>query len=254
MPDDIPYCGVPPLPGSTSWNLDPLLLLILAALLVFRTWFPQGRGMMQRTAFLLGWGTLALALVSPLCNLSVALFSARVGQHILLALVAAPLLGLGLDLKARGLGLPALAFGLAIWGWHLPGPYAATFNGDGTAYWAMHVTTIGAALWLWAALLGRALDRPDLAALVALVTAVHMGVLGALLTLAPRPLYAPHAKGAVTLPWGLTALEDQQLGGLLMWVPGGLLFAGVVVIALGLALRRGDPGRALVPQTSHRIE
>jgi hypothetical protein len=100
----------------------------------------------------------------------------------------------------------------------------------------MHLTTIGSALWLWAALLGRLADRPDATALAGLVTAVQLGVLGALLTLAPRALYAPHAGGATT-PWGLTPLEDQQLGGLLMWVPGGLIFAAVMVGALAWTLR-----------------
>ena len=248
MPD-IPYCGSPPLPGSVSWNLDPMLLVALALLGLLGSWRlpPEASG--RQASFLLGWGVLFLALVSPLCNLSVALFGARVAQHVLLALVAAPLLAYGLGIRVRGLLLPSFAFGLAIWGWHLPAFYVATFDGDGIAYWAMHGTTIGAALWLWGGLLSRAVDRPDLTALVALVTAVHMGVLGALLTLAPRPLYAPHAQG-VTVPWGFTALEDQQLGGLLMWVPGGLLFAAVVVAGLALALRRAEA--AACPQVPNR--
>ena len=69
-------------------------------------------------------------------------------------------------------------------------------------------------------------------------TSTSARVGGALLTFAPRPLYAVHAPD-VTLPWGYTPLEDQQLGGLLMWVPGGLLFVLVLALGLALALRPG---------------
>jgi putative membrane protein len=58
---------------------------------------------------------------------------------------------------------------------------------------------------------------------------IQMGLLGALITLAPRALYAPHA--LTTWAWGLTPLQDQQLGGAIMWVPGGIVFlvaAGVL--------------------------
>ena len=63
-------------------------------------------------------------------------------------------------------------------------------------------------------------------------------MLGALLTLAPRPLYAIHELTAA--PWGLTALEDQQLGGLLMWVPGGLILAAALAVAMAHALRASE--------------
>jgi putative membrane protein len=241
MPD-IPYCGTPPLPGGATWNLDPVLIALLALAglaLALRT-----RGA-ARAVTGLGWAVLVLALVSPLCNLSVALFSARVGQHMLLTLLAAPLIAWGAwaprhrmaaEREAR-LAPPAGAFALALWAWHMPGPYAATFASDVT-YWAMHATLFGTALWLWAALRRRAEARPDAAALAALATAVQMGLLGALLTLAPRPLFLAAHGPEATGPWGLSPLEDQQLGGLLMWVPGGLVFAAVCVAGLALALRR----------------
>jgi putative membrane protein len=99
----------------------------------------------------------------------------------------------------------------------------------------MQITLVATATWLWRGLLLGAAARPDAVLLAGLATAAQMGVLGALLTFAPRPLFAPHA--LTTLPWGLTALEDQQLGGLLMWVPGGLAFALVALPALARALR-----------------
>jgi len=237
----IPYCGTPPLPGGAAWNLDPILLGALAV---------AGVALARRRCGLAGWAgwaVLVLALVSPLCNLSVALFSARVGQHMQLTLVAAPLVGWGAWSPRReegpGLLAPAVAFALALWAWHLPGPYAATFSSDLT-YWVMHATLFGAALWLWSALRLRATARPDASALAALATAAQMGALGALITLAPRPLFlAAHGPG-VTAPWGFTPLEDQQLGGLLMWVPGGLVFAAACVGGLALALRGGTGAAA----------
>ncbi|MBV1799940.1 cytochrome c oxidase assembly protein [Siccirubricoccus sp. G192] len=232
-----PYCGVPPSPGDVAWNLDPWLIaaLLLGLLLA---WGPAGRGGDRRILFA-GWAVLAAALLSPLCNLSVALFSARVGQHLVLLTAAAPLLALGLRgprwmASPGGLAAAAGAFAVALWAWHLPGPYAATFRSD-LAYWAMQASLLGTAAWLWRGLLLGVAARPDMALLAGLATAAQTGALGALLTFAPRPLFAPH--GLTTLAWGLTPLEDQQLGGLLMWVPGGLAFAAVSLPALARALR-----------------
>lgn len=229
LTDPLPYCGAPPLPGGVVWRLDDPWLLGALALGLALAW----RRAADRRALALGWALLAGALVSPLCNLSVALFSARAGQHLLVLLGAAPLLAAALPKRARTTAGEAAASGLlfaaALWAWHLPGPYAATFRSD-AAYWAMHLSLLGAAWWLWRGLLGPGAARPEAALLGGLATASQMGALGALLTFAPRALYAPHAH--TTLPWGLTQLEDQQLGGLLMWVPGGLAFAAVAVPAL----------------------
>lgn len=243
---EVPYCGAPPVPGGVTWNLDPILIGLLLALGAFVTLQARAAPVgWARTAGPLGWLVLALALVSPLCNLSVALFTARVGQHLLLILVAAPLLALGGAWPRRwptaGAAPAAFAFAVALWMWHLPGPYGASFRSD-TVYWAMHLTLSGTALWFWAALLRRASERPEVVLLAGLGTAVQMALLGALLTLAPRPLFAVHA--GTTGPWGLTWLEDQQLGGLLMWVPGGLLFAGVMLAVAAMVLRRAQAPQA----------
>ncbi len=229
-----PYCGAPPTPGAwlQRWNLDPVLVAALLALLVGYLWLARGKVPAWRQgAFVAGWALTGLALTSPLCALSVALFSARVGQHMLLAALAAPLVALGRPhrLLARALdgrfmsgpAPAAAAFAAMLWLWHAPGPYAATFNGD-LAYWTMHVTTFGAAFWLWSALLAppRALGPFVFATLL---TTGQMGLLGALITFAPAPLYAPHL--TTTWAWGLTPLQDQALGGAIMWVPAGLIFA-----------------------------
>jgi putative membrane protein len=234
----LPYCGIAPVPGAASWNLDPWLagILLAGALLGF-----AGVARARRGAWLAGWSVVALATLSPLCNLSVALFSARVAQHLILLCVAAPLLALAWPSRGptpAGIAAAAFAFALALWTWHLPAPYALTFRSD-LAYWGMQASLVASAAWLWHGLL-RAAARPDAVLLAGLATAAQMGALGALLTFAPRPLFLPHA--FTTLPWGLTPLEDQQLGGLLMWVPGGLAFALIALPALARALR-AEPGR-----------
>lgn len=106
----------------------------------------------------------------------------------------------------------------------------------------MHLSLLGAAAWLWRGLLVGARMRPEAALLAGLVTAAQMGALGAFLTFAPRALFAPHASS--TIAWGLTPLEDQQLGGLLMWVPGGIAFAAVALAAFANAVREPAAGRS----------
>jgi putative membrane protein len=235
--DAVPFCGLPPRPGELAWTLDPLLIGVLLA----------GLGLgwalaSERRLFLAGWAVLAAALLTPLCSLAVALFSVRVGQHLLVMLVAAPLLAAGFRARIAAPGelvLSAIIFAVVLWLWHLPAPYALTFVSD-AAWWAMHASLLGTAAWFWHGV--QRATRADAALLSGLATAAQMGALGAFLTFAPRPLFAPHA--ATTLPWGLTPLEDQQLGGLLMWVPGGVAFAGLALWALSRTLRSAPDHRA----------
>ena len=72
--------------------------------------------------------------------------------------------------------------------------------------------------------------------LAGLVFHVQMGLLGALITLAPRALYAPHA--LTTVAWGLSPLQDQQLGGAIMWIPGCIVFLVVAMLRLAAPVRR----------------
>jgi putative membrane protein len=260
----VPYCGAPPVPAEwlANWNFDPVLLALLAAAAVAyvvgaeRAGVPRAR----RAAFHAGLMVLALALVSPLCNLTVALFSARVAQHMLIALVAAPLLVIGLPERAYALlarrahsrwdattASPAfalagaVAFALALWLWHAPYFYDLTLQSH-AAYWAMHLSFIAAASLLWRSLLDRRPEEGLIALGIALFSMVQMGLLGALLTFAPTSWYLAHR--LTTAAWGFTALEDQQLGGLIMWVPGGgafLLAALVITMRLFSQLERRHP-------------
>lgn len=263
MTNIVPYCGPAPLPASLwlSWNLDPVLigsLIAIAALYRIgcaRLDRDRDRiGGRQTAAFYGGWLITALALTSPLCPLSVSLFAARVGQHMLLALVAAPLAivgrapeaiaaGLGVAVPRGNWGWPAPvaaagSFTVLLWLWHAPAPYAATFSST-PVYWAMHITVFGSALWLWHGLL----DNRHASLLARLTSgfasSAQMGFLGALITLASRPVYAPHA--LTTAAWGLGPLEDQQLGGIIMWVPGCLAFLAFGLLALVPVLNEAAP-------------
>ena len=236
----IAYCGSPPIPGAVAWNLDPVLIAFLlggsftVAALARRRGVPER----QQLAFQAGWLLLALLLISPLCNLSVALFSARVGQHMLIEFAAAPLIACGLpyDTLSRPPGLRtallgAAGFAAVLWFWHLPGPYDWTFR-NVTAYWAMHVSLLLAAVLLWKVLLDA--RQPAASLLASGITTTQMTVLGAIYTFAGRAFFSIHF--GTTGPWGLSPLEDQQLGGLLMWIPPGLALAGVTVWTLASLL------------------
>lgn len=260
----LPYCGAPPAPEAlwTHWRLDPVVLALLAGIWLLywvgserllRTDPHRAPGRGQRAAFHAGWLIATLALVSPLCPLSVSLFAARVSQHVVLTLIAAPLVACALPARsllcalrldrgvppgvavlARALaGAPlaaAAAFAMLIWFWHAPAVYEATFRSV-TVYWLMHLSLFASALWLWTSLL-RAPDTQTgfLSALLAsTLSSVQMGLLGAVITLAPRALYGAHF--LTTAAWGLTPLEDQQLGGVIMWVPGCGVFLLVAMIA-----------------------
>jgi putative membrane protein len=215
------YCGPAPLPEEiwTSWNFDlPLLLaLMLLALII-------GRKVPGAAAV----AVLFIAFVSPLCALSAALFSARVVHHVLLVVVAAPLIALALRPGRAVIGLmPAFVVSTAaLWLWHLPAAYDAAMANVGV-YWGMQATLLLSAILFWRAVLqpGQPLVRVITYIWAALM---QMALLGALLTFAPGSLYAIHA--TAPMYWGLTALEDQQLGGLIMWVPASIPY--VIIGAL----------------------
>jgi putative membrane protein len=219
------YCGPAPDPGGlwARWNFDPVLLAALVVLSVAVRRSPMG---------LAGVGVLAVIFLSPLCALSAALFSARVVHHVLLVAVAAPLLAGGLGKgPARSPMLPFAAATAVLWLWHLPVAYDLAL-GNYAIYWLMQVSLLGTTVLFWTAVLHPA-EEPGVAILATLGSYVQMALLGALLTFAPDGLYAIHQ--TAPMAFGLSPLADQQLGGLVMWVPAGLPF----LIIGGLLARRG---------------
>ena len=192
-----------------------------------------------------------LALVWPLDVLSKTSFAAHMAQHMLLIAVAAPLLALSLPslpaLKNLGtrarrwagaacrgwsaLARPRAAFALhalAIWTGHAPLviAWAAAYR---EAHILVHAALLGTAFLFWSALRAGGRARGGAAALWTLATLLHTGLLGALLTFAPRVLYPGYT------------LDDQQLAGLIMWIPGGFayLLAGLAFAAAWLGHERG---------------
>jgi putative membrane protein len=219
------YCGAPSDPSDWihRWNLDPVLLVTLgvAAFMAPRSRYPR-----------LVWaavGVLALAFVSPLCAMSVALFSARAVHHLLIVTLAAPLIALAFPVRrSKHLGAAFVMSTITLWAWHLPSLYDWALA-DTAMYWLMQISLLGTAAWFWQALFAA---PPVTAALCAILGMAQMGMLGALLTFAKAPLYAAHF--GTTLPWGLEQVADQQLAGLVMWVLGTIPYA----IALAAIARR----------------
>ena len=245
IPAAIPYCGPPPTPGAvwSQWNLDPVILAGLGVGVVLLA-VRYGRitpG--ARWAGALALAALVIAFVSPLCALSSALFAARTLHHILLMCMAAPLVALALSKPASvGIGAVLAATALqavVLWFWHAPDLYAAALSNDGI-YAVMEITLFSAALLFWLSLRGA--SAPG-AALGLVLTMVQMGMLGALLVFAGSALYGPHA--TTTVAWGLTALEDQQLAGLIMWAPaaGIYLVTALVLVARWIGPDPVSPGK-----------
>jgi putative membrane protein len=274
-----------------QWSLEPWVLALMAVsaglyvLGLRRLWQNAGRGRgisaTQAACFAVGWLALLVALVSPLDALGSRLFSAHMLQHELLMLVAAPLLVLGRPLAAwtwafspsqrQTIGrwtrlrwwsaawalltdpLAAWALhALALWLWHIPALFEAALHSN-ALHVLQHASFLITALLFWWAVLGAdARSRTSGFALAYLFTTMlHTGALGALLTLAPTPWYPTYA--AATGALGLNPLQDQQLGGLLMWIPGGLayLVAGLAVVARLLARPAISPATAGRPGLPH---
>jgi putative membrane protein len=280
----------------SAWNVD---LLVLASLVaagwayrrgVLALWARAGRGRgvrgWQALCFAVGLLAVFVALVSPLDRLSLALFSAHMTQHVLLVLVAAPLLVLGQPATAflwvlplntrRGVGrwwrqaagarrvwfilsAPVVAWVLhasATWVWHLPGLYEAALTSR-LLHIVEHIAFLGtAALFWWAIAHAGARGQMGHGAAILYVFTMMMqgGLLGALMTFSGRPWYAAYASTVEV--WGLTPTEDQQLAGLIMWIPASLtyLVAALILMAVWLheAERQVRRNEALPPNTKRQ--
>jgi putative membrane protein len=250
---------------STGYSLLVVGLLVIAATLYavgFARLLPHAHARAalnwRAAAFAGGWMALALALLSPLDAAAGGSFALHMIQHEILMLLAAPLLVLGRGLPmfiwafphesrlalgrlmhrswlSRGWALlttPLSAWilhALALWSWHAPAAFNAAVRNASIHNW-QHVTFLLTALIFWHALLRRSSHASRGMGIVYLfTTTIHTGVLGALLTFARSPLYAS-LDGGLDAWLALTPLEDQQLGGLIMWVPGALVYVGVALV------------------------
>jgi putative membrane protein len=171
--------------------------------------------------------------------------------HMTAVAVAAPLIAYGLagTVLDPALRWPRLFAPLpmsivelvTVWGWHVPAARAlAAESPIGLAVEQLSFAAAG--IGLWSACYGTR-DAPSsarraVAVLALLWTTMHMTLLGALITLASRPLDPAHAHA--DLPWGLGALADQQLGGVVMLlVGGGAYLGGGLALLAGLLRERG---------------
>ena len=258
-----------------AWSLDPWLSPLWALSLLLYAWGLRrlwrrgpghGVGIGQAIAFVLGWLAVGLAMVWPLDALAAWSLAAHMAQHMVLMALAPPLLLAGLPgavwlaalpsawsrritaplssprgrrawQLATGATLVTLLQAAVMWGWHLPAAMELALRHEAVHY-AMHLCFALAGLLFWASLL-RSQREPQLgagSAVAAIVaTMVQMGLLSALLVFASRPLYPWYFDRAPAL--GLSALEDQQLAGLIMWVPSALpyLVGGLTLVAAWLA-------------------
>ena len=254
-----------------TWGWEPYVwfALILSAWLYIRglrRMWRDGRGSgvkaWEAWCYAAGWVALFVALVSPLHPWGRVLFAAHMTQHEILMLVAAPLVVLGRPILvflkalprewAQGLGQLAnrrwwlavwraisnpfaawLIHAAALWIWHVPALFQATIDND-VVHTVQHASFLGSALLFWWAVMhGR--NRAamfGMAVLYQFTTALHSGLLGVLITFADTLIYPAYRD--TTQSWGLTPLEDQQLGGLIMWIP-----AGIVYVIAGLAFFAG---------------
>ncbi len=240
----VPYCGVAPLPADllNRWNWDPVLLMLLAALALGHAQILVRAGEFRSRAwFYASVWLIAFALfVSPLCALSSALFSARVVHHVVLIAVLAPLAILSVPARWRSIawqsaGLWSAVFAVhvaIVWTWHVPASYASALSSD-LIFWIMQISLLASAIAVWRVILtpGRS---PGLALSMTLGTVMQMGLLGAMITFARHPLYIPHF--ATTEPFGLSPLADQQLAGLIMWVPATLPYLCAALALIGRSL------------------
>ncbi|MDF2096940.1 cytochrome c oxidase assembly protein [Aquibaculum arenosum] len=227
----------PVVPGTLwrAWVLAPETLVPLLALLAL-PWLPGLRARVgggERWSWLLGCLLLAVSLVSPLCRLSATLASMHMVQHLLVILLApaamAPLL-LRMRLPLPRPALTTLLFGGLIWLAHAPPIYQAALLSP-TLHLLLLAASLGLALLFWCTALAA---EPLRGMGMVFATMLHSGLLGALLTFSPRLWYPVFGSGP--LAWGLTPLADQQLAGLIMWVPMALLLllAGFWIAARGL--------------------
>lgn len=258
---------------GAGWTLSPgvTLPLALTALLYALGWMrlraraDRGRAGLARGAMLFaaGWIVLAGALVTPLHEAGERSFTLHMIEHELIMLVAALLLvaarpGPAL-LWAFPQGARRVLAGVSRWPfwraltnpftatalqaavlilWHLPVLFDLALRNE-TWHVAQHLSFVASALLFWWAMLhGR--GGPWVAGLCLFITSMVGGGLGALMALAQSPWYSAYAALDLT-PEGLSPVQDQQLAGVIMWVPGGLWHLAVALLFLGRALRASAP-------------
>lgn len=256
------------LPWAWSFDLGIVIPLALSALLYARgSRRDHSTTAQQRLCFWMGWVVLALSLISPLHPLGEVLFSAHMVQHELLMLIAAPLLVLSRPLvpflwaipmnwrRSAGaftkrnpvqrawsfLTTPFVAWwvhAVALWIWHAPALFQATLENN-FIHSLQHISFLGSALLFWWSLFyARGQESYGAGVLYIFTTAIHTSILGALLTFSPAIWYPEYAETSPA--WGLAPLQDQQIGGLIMWVPAGLVYIAASLVLFAAWMKASE--------------
>jgi putative membrane protein len=267
---------------ASNWNWEPAFTIPLFAfgLLVFTGLTRLGsrtryslHWRRQSIFISLGWLSLLIALNSPIHTLGESLFWVHMLQHEILLLISAPLLVLGnvfqvtlaafstnqshpfgAALRKTGLHsaflffslpLPAWCLGAAgLWIWHIPYLFDATLRSD-AVHAAQHLTFLTTSFFFWLSLLDSRSRQSayGVSIIYLFATAIQTTFLGVLLTYSARPWYSPYVLTAPLL--GYSPLQDQQIGGLIMWIPAGTVFTLVALSLVPAWLRSSDARHAL---------
>lgn len=260
--------------GESHLAWDPVTL----ALLIILGWLflsgPAGRSRTRRVFFAGGLVAVAGAVATPLESLAAELASAHMAQHVLLVMVAGPLLAVSRPIEGLLAGLPRpwrkrvgrarrvtrltpdkrrlfspvaawLAYAGSLWAWHAVSLYELALDRE-PVHLLEHLCFLGASVGFWSLVFkgrNRQAIAPGYRALMVFTTAFHSVFLAALLTFADTPWYPSYAETAQH--WGLTPIDDQRLAGLLMWIPGTLLYTAVGLWLLLRWVRQTDQSRSV---------
>jgi putative membrane protein len=264
--------------SCSIWTFDPWIVAPLGAagiLYAAGVWRLGRRAVESRKTVLwralaygMGWLTVAGALLSPLHWLGEHLFTFHMIEHEILMAVSAPMVVVSRPIGALMWGLPKRLRGsvarmmkgpvvqrgwewasrgatatalhaIAIWAWHAPVLFDAAVA-NVALHRLQHLSFFGTAVLFWWSVLWRS-DR-GVAAWHLFLTMLHTSILGALMALAPRVLYVVQTRASEA--WGLTPLEDQQLAGMVMWIPAGTIYAGAALTLLALWISTSAKGGA----------
>jgi putative membrane protein len=237
-----------------AWDWEPSIIVGCAALGVGYYFWTRWRERMRALYFFAGVLLLALDLMSPLDRLADEyLFSAHIAQHFVLALIVPPLLLFGLPKRLtemalrrplirgldRRIGHPPVSWLLGVGAmliWHIPALFNAALASDGLHIFQHLSFLIAGTIYWWPIIVGWEISMAG--SIAYLFTAcLSCSLLGAILTfnspgLYPAYLHPPDSLGILPLlrdQWGLDPAKDQQLGGLMMWVPGCFVYLSAIL-------------------------
>jgi putative membrane protein len=260
--------------GVSDWQFDPALIMNVALIgWLYTRGIARLRGSSQRRvsfgqvnilAFVFGLAILVGCLLSPLDLLSAQLASAHMVQHMTIMTIAAPLVALGSPGLLLGLGLPPIGrsalrhvrqsvrcvigrpdkrlvgcwiiYALAMWVWHYPMFYESALRSP-LVHDLQHLSFFLAALLFWQPIVDpffRPKQNRGAAVFYLFTTTLHATILGVFMTVAPSAWY-PHYEGLSQL-WNLSPLEDQQLAGLIMWMPACAAYAFCAIAIFSAAI------------------